>query len=595
MQNGYCPRTPRLLKNFLFLVWKHLRLPDPTPRQYELADALQFGSEREMLQAFRGIGKSWICSAFVVWTLDHHPDWNILVVSASKSRADDFSTFCMRLIKEIPCLQHLRPGPEQRDSKISFDVGPAPASHAPSVKSLGITSQLTGSRADIIVVDDTEVPANSQTQVMRDKLAEAVKEFDAILKPLKTARIIFLGTPQHEQSVYNKLPERGFKIRIWPARVPKLKDLKFYGDKLAPSIREGLVNGALREGQPTDTRFNEMDLAKREASYGRTGFALQFMLNTSLTDAERFPLKLRDLVVMDVQAALAPEHAVWAGDDTLVINDLPNVGMPGDKFHRPMAYQGNGVDGVALWIPYTGVVMTIDPSGKGADELGYCIIGMLNGQLFVLACAGLTGGYAEENLLKLALEAKKFRVTHIIVEENFGGGMFAELLKPVLAKHHPCFVEEVHHSTQKEARIIDTLEPAMNSHRLIMDRKVIEQDYLSTQERGDDALKYQLIYQMTRITKERGCLRHDDRLDALAMAVAYWTKQMAHDVQKDIKAAHSKALQKELDEFVKVARSPHGVSNKGLVTINVGAGMRVGYRPGPSRSNWIGSRGPRKR
>jgi len=114
-------------------------------------------------------------------------------------------------------LHHLRPKDNQRQSKISFDVGLAPASHAPSVKSLGISSQLTGSRADIIIADDIEVANNSATMLMREKLSEQVKEFDAILKPDDTSKVLFLGTPQTFDSIYTKLQERGYKSRIWPA------------------------------------------------------------------------------------------------------------------------------------------------------------------------------------------------------------------------------------------------------------------------------------------------------------------------------------------------------------------------------------------
>jgi hypothetical protein len=559
----YQPRTPSDFRNFLYLVWKHLRLPDPTPLQYNLAYSLQYGTDRDMLEAFRGVGKSWITAAFVVWVLDHHPDWNILVVSASKQRADDFSTFLLRLIKEMPILNHLIPRDDQRDSKVSFDVGPAPASQMPSVKSLGITSQLTGSRADIIVADDIEVPHNSQTQMMRDKLAEQIKEFDAIIKPLTTARIIFLGTPQHEQSIYNKLPERGYKVKVWPARCPAEKDLVYYGDRLAPYIIEGITSGKLTTESPTDPqRFNDFDLKKREASYGKAGFALQFMLNTNLSDLDKFPLKVRDLIVMDVSEDCAPEHVVWAGDPDLVINDLPNVAMTGDKFHRPMTYQGSGPQGTARWLPYTGCVMSIDPSGRGRDELGYAIVKMLNGQLFVVACGGLQGGYVETNLIRLSEMAAKYHVNHIVVEENFGDGMFSALFKPILAKYHPCFVEEVKHSKQKELRIIDTLEPVINQHKLILDRRVVQQDYDSTQERGsENALAYQLIYQLTRITKERGCLQHDDRLDALAMAVAYWSQQMSKDIEAAKNDAKDRALKDELDLFMSQVR--HGEKPRG--------------------------------
>ena len=180
-------------RNFLYTTWKFLRLPEPTPIQYSIADYLQHGSQRQIICAFRGAGKSWITSSFVLWKLLLDPQLNILVVSASKNRADDFSTFCLRLLHEMPILQHLYPRDTQRQSKISFDVSPALASHQPSVKSLGITSQLTGSRADLIIADDIETSGNTQTQLMRDKLSEAIKEFEAIIKP-DTSRIVFLGT-----------------------------------------------------------------------------------------------------------------------------------------------------------------------------------------------------------------------------------------------------------------------------------------------------------------------------------------------------------------------------------------------------------------
>ena len=223
-------------RNFLWICWKHLNLPSPTPVQYDIANFVDSDIRRLCVQAFRGVGKSWITSAYVCHQLMLNPDKNILVVSASKTRADDFSTFTLRLIHEVPILQHLRPREGQRQSKISFDVGPAKASHAPSVKSLGITGQLTGSRADLVVADDVESANNSQTQLMRDKLSETIKEFDAIIKP--GGRILFLGTPQTEMSIYSALESRGYITRIWPARYPSGRLLEAYGARLAPLVYE---------------------------------------------------------------------------------------------------------------------------------------------------------------------------------------------------------------------------------------------------------------------------------------------------------------------------------------------------------------------
>jgi hypothetical protein len=83
----------------------------------------------------------------------------------------------------MPVLQHLRAREDQRNSNVAFDVAPSRASHAPSVKSVGITGQIVGSRAHVIIADDVEVLSNALTQVMRDKLGEVVKEFDAVVMP----------------------------------------------------------------------------------------------------------------------------------------------------------------------------------------------------------------------------------------------------------------------------------------------------------------------------------------------------------------------------------------------------------------------------
>jgi hypothetical protein len=533
---------PRLadFRNFLKLVWDHLGLPDPTPIQYDIAKYIQKGPRRAVVQAFRGVGKSYITSAYVVHQLLLDPSKTILVVSASKQRADDFSTFTLRLIEEMPILQHLRPRETQRYSKIAFDVGPAPAQHAPSVTSKGITSQLTGSRADLIVADDVEVPNNSATQMMREKLANAIKEFDAILKP--SGRVLFLGTPQSEQSIYGVLTNRGYKTRIWPARRPQEDHEQTYGKMLAPVIRK------LSYGEPSDPmRFPEVDLCEREMSFGRSGFALQFMLDTTLSDQDRYPLKLNDLIVMDCRGELAPEKLVWSSDPRLHRDDLYNLGFNGDRLHRPEQTLGE-------WIPFNGSVLAIDPSGRGSDETSYAVVKMLNGYLYVPECSGVPGGYSESTLTALAEIAKKHDVNYVIVEANFGDGMFTELLKPVLARIHPCAVEEVKHSIQKEKRIIDTLEPVMNSHRLVVDPNVIQDDYLSLGDsRIETALPYSLVYQMTRISRIKGALKHDDRLDALAMAVGYWAVVMAQDVDKRMDSRREEAMDRELRRFMACA------------------------------------------
>jgi len=240
---------------------------------------------------------------------------------------------------------------------------------------------------------------------------------------------------------------------------------------------------------------------------------------------------------------VAPERLIWGSSSDLVVRDVPCVGFNGDKYHRPARVQGD-------YIPYTGSVLAVDPSGRGSDETAIAVAKMCNGVVYIPEAGGIAGGYSDSALKAIAETAKRHKVNYVIVESNFGDGMFTQLLTPVLRAIYPVTVEEVRHSKQKEKRIIDTLEPVMNQHRLVVSPSVIRADWESTRDLPTEkALGYQLFYQMTRVTKDRGSLRHDDRLDALSMAVGYWTEAMAQDVEARMEGLKQERLLKEMDKF----------------------------------------------
>ena len=523
---------------FLIVVWRHLGLPDPTPIQLDIAHFMQHGPKRRIVEAFRGVGKSWMAAAYVLWLLRNDPQKKIMVVSASKTRADDFTMFCIRLIREMPLLQCLEPDrDEQRAAANRFDVRPAIPDQSPSVKSVGVFGQLTGSRADLILPDDVETPFTSWSVGMREKLLAAVGEFNAILKP--GGDIMFLGTPQTEESIYNKLGQRGYSTRIWPARYPPKPEK--YGDLLAPVIQEV---GSELIGKPTDPgRFSEMDLLERETSYGRSAFALQFQLDTTLSDLERFPLRLSDLMVLEVSDH-APEKLVWSSGAEYRIADLPAVGFSGDYYHRPAYIHGD-------WLEFQGCVMFIDPSGRGQDETAYAIVAHLNGNLYVLEVGAYKDGYTDEVLEGIAKAAKRRKVNLIVLEDQFGQGMLENLLKPHLQLHHPCSIETSRSNMQKERRIISAMEPVLNQHRLIINRSVVEADSKGREDEAiEKRLAYQLFHQLTHITVDKGCLQHDDRLDALAGAIQYWNESLAIDEDRAIKDRRAELWDLELDAFM---------------------------------------------
>ena len=255
-------------KLFLQALWGQLDLPEPTKAQYAIAEYLQSGPKRLQIQAFRGVGKSWITGAFVLWTLFNNPEKKIMIISASKERADNMSIFLQKLIIETPWLSHLQPkSDDARWSRISFDVNCSP-SQAPSVKSVGITGQLTGSRADLMILDDIEVPGNSMTEMMREKLLQLCTEAESILTPKDDSRIMYLGTPQTTFTIYKKLAERNYRPLVWPARVPR--KMTNYEGVIAPELQADIDRGAKPWDVTDPDRFQDDDLLEREASMGRS-------------------------------------------------------------------------------------------------------------------------------------------------------------------------------------------------------------------------------------------------------------------------------------------------------------------------------------
>jgi hypothetical protein len=270
---------------------------------------------------------------------------------------------------------------------------------------------------------------------------------------------------------------------------------------------------------------------------------MQFMLDTSLSDENKYPLKLADLMVLDLNPEMAPVKLVWASGPDQLLKDVQAVGLQGDRLYRPLFVSGEFAE-------YQGCVMAIDPSGRGGDETSYAVVAMLNGQLYLLDAGGFKGGYEDATLQKLADTAKKYKAKQVIIESNFGDGMYSKLFTPFLVRTYPCTLEEIRSSQQKEKRIIDTLEPVLNQHRLVVDTKLIKRDQENYNEYPLESwTNYQLFYQMTRVTKERGALAKDDRLDALAMAVAYWVEQMDKDTQKVLDDHRSEMLRLELQKF----------------------------------------------
>jgi|13_taG_2_1085334.scaffolds.fasta_scaffold01206_6 hypothetical protein len=532
-------------RNHLYATMKYLFGVDPTPLQYAMMDSLQSYGTDMQLQAGRGAGKSVLTSILASWFLLRDPNCTIMVLSATAQKAVEFISMTRRIMDLVPYCQHLAPTEHMTDNAFAFNCGArTKVGQDASVFARGITSQITGSHADIVISDDIEIEGNSDTAVQREKLLNRLHELEQIRNP--GGRVILLGTPQTRDSIYNQLASSYPQVKF-PAVIP---------DPAIQSQCENVADWIMQlSGEPGQStqpeRFSQELLEERKAKIGPTKFDLHYRLDCSLADVGKYPLRLSDLLVFDTDPEMFPAKVIWANSEP--IKQIPSHGMSGDRLYHPMYIDHN-------FIPYTQTVVFVDPSGRGSDETAVCIASTVNGYVVVHDLIGLDGGYDEPTLEKISKIALQYGANMIRVESNFGDGTVAALLRPVAARVcGPIAVEDYRVHGAKEARMIASIEPVMAAHRLVMDKKAIRQE--ETQK------------QITRLTDLRGALKHDDRVDVLAAACAYWLDHLQVDVDQMAAENMRKAEQDYIDMWTddirrgQIIAEGRGTSGAGITTI----------------------------
>lgn len=528
-----------------------------TEIQAEIGQFLEHGPAYLMVQAQRGQAKTTITAIFAVWCLIHNPKWRVLIVSAGATQANEISNLIVKLILSVDILECLRPDRNNGDRTAvdAFDVHYSlkGVDKSPSVRCEGVTSNLQGARADLLIADDVESQKNSQTAVMRSHLLNITRDFPSICSE---GRIIYLGTPQSIESIYNSLPASGFAVRIWPGRIPSSEQIKHYGASLAPSIARKvkthpeLMSGYGmdgKQGQATDTYLTDELLLKKEIAQGQAFFQLQHMLLTALTDALRYPLKTENLIALRLDGENLPLGVVR----TMAEANQRIVSVDGRQFAVSTALTVSQDVGRAQ-----ARVMYVDPAGGGlnADETGFAILDLLNSYLFLQEWSGIPGGHDKSKLDRLAQVAVRWRPTVIKIEKNMGFGLFREVLQPVIKQAFDAAglpmpsIEDDLVVGQKETRIIGTLEPVLGRGSLVINEDILSREADSVSRYDINVrLTYSGLFQMSTLTRDKNSLRHDDRLDALEGAVRHFSAALAVDQTKAIEALRKR----ELAEFQK--------------------------------------------
>jgi hypothetical protein len=526
---------------------------DLSDMQANIAEYMQDGPRLRMVMAQRGEAKTTLAALYAIWRIIHRPSTRVLIISAGEQNSSDTATLIVRLIMNWSILECLRPDRTagDRTSTENFDIHFAlkGLDRSPSIACAGITSNLPGRRADLLIPDDIESNKNGLTVTQRMQIVQLSKEFSSICTH---GDILYLGTPQSKDSVYNTLQGRGFEIRIWPGRFPSLyinkdgeevDEADKYQDRLAPYVRNlmlkfpnlrtgGGIDGT--RGQAADPqRYDNAALIEKELDKGPEDFQLQYMLDTSLVDAQRQQLRLSDLVVANFSPELLPEIIGWQAAAKYEV-------ALGQEFPVSMAKLYYAVPTDCHFVAPKDVFMFIDPAGGGSDELGYGIGCALGPYVHVLEVAGLKGGLTPTNEDALCNAMRRNKVDRIKVESNMGHGLFEINLRAILGQpknadiaHLAACITGEYSTGQKEKRIIDSLVSPMQRHRVIVHTRVFEYDDICNKQHGQEVRKqYSLWYQLANITTDRNSLTHDDRLECMAGVVREFKHVLDQDEHK---------------------------------------------------------------
>lgn len=530
--DGSAAYVERLKRDFVFFVqelWKDRQLDRVAPLgevELDICLWVATGPRRRGNLAFRSIGKTHFgAAAYSCWRWRRRADDKGIIVSKSARAAKETLALCREWIRSVWFLKDLDPSLNEfaSDNLTQFDVATARIdARSPSLSVYGIEGQITGTRADFIIGDDVETPDNTKTQDAREELAHKVSEF-AFVASYGARDIIFFGTPHHEESLYWTLADKGYKFRSWPL-VFLSEEEHAQSLNLAPLMVEKHDLGEAPLGQSTcPHRFNESAVAEFRDE-GELAFTMQCKLLRGLAESKRHPLKLSDLIIMDVPAREAPTSVTYGTQDhsgSTSITDIKCLGFAGDKLYRPAMI---GKD----WNPYDGTKAGLDPAGRGDDRTGLSVVSSLAGLLWVKCCLGLTGGASTECLDLIASTLRAHDARDLYCEGNIDAfGTYEQALLAALRRHFiapgadprfpdgwTCALTVTRATAQKELRIIGTLEPVMSGHRLVVDRAAIMPE--------GGKVQGELQYQIAHITKQRKCLKEDGKLDSLEIAVRAW-------------------------------------------------------------------------
>lgn len=404
-------------------IWNNL-VSQQTPRvhlriAHWLRDRVAAGDTRLLLMAFRGCGKSTIVGLFCAWLLARNASVRIIVLAADHALAAKMVGAVRRIIERHPLCAHLVPDGSEVWAADRFGVVRPGAPRDPSMMAQGILGNFTGSRADVIICDDVEVPNTADTDEKRAALRERLSETEFVLTPGGT--LLFMGTPHATDSIY---------------RDGEGAPLAGYARIAVP-----LLDAAGVSAWPE--RFDAGSVARLRQRVGPLRFARQMQLSVTTREALRLDpaLLVRYRETLDLREANGAAQ-LWLGKRRLVT-------------------------GVAWWDPAFG------RPGKGDHSVLAAVFADDQGSMFLQRIAYLTvdpsaaPDPATQQCRQVVRLAEELFLPVIFIETNGIGRFLPDLLRQAAAELGvPLAVREQASSRRKEERILAAFDPVLAARRL---------------------------------------------------------------------------------------------------------------------------------
>jgi predicted phage terminase large subunit-like protein len=420
------------------------------------------GEKRLLLMAFRACGKSTLTALFAVWLLLQNPNLRIMVVAADLVLAQKMVRNIRRVIEKHPLTAFLVPAHADQWSAMQFTVQRTIISRDPSVLARSVLTNITGSRADVIICDDVEVPHTADTPIRRMDLRDKLRELDYVLSPGGT--ILYLGTPHSYDSIYVSEAVNGSV-----EATPFLRD---YARMELPVV-DADGNSAWPEKYPAE----EIEKLRRTQSTSK--FASQMMLRpVSISDARLSPDLLKTYSHELRYEEGNHQSRLWLGDAQMV----------GASCWWDPAFSG---------VRDASVVALVFTDANGNYYL--------HRLLYVKIDAGSAESEAAQQCAQVADFLAEYYVPGIRIESNGVGKFLPGLLSQTLRQRGMgCAVQAENSSGNKITRILEALEVPMAAGAIHAHRDIWRTGFVTEMREWNPARRDS----------------RDDALDAVAGAIA---------------------------------------------------------------------------